>query len=111
VRRYFLPLLAAAFFVSGCAGHFYREDGGLVHLYLKENHAREVLFASSRDGFLPHRTKKTGSGVWEITVPNTGEFRYFYLVDGVVRLPECPCREKDDFGSYNCLYKSESQRQ
>jgi hypothetical protein len=102
--------LAAAFFFSGCAGHFYREEAGLMHLYLKENHAREVFFASSLDGFYPHRANKTGSGTWEITVPNTGEFRYFYLVDGSVRLPECPRREKDDFGSCNCLYKPEFQR-
>jgi hypothetical protein len=40
-----------------------------------------------------------------MTVPKGGEFRYFYLVDGKIHLPDCPYREMDDFGSYNCLYK------
>jgi len=102
--RLLLSVLSAGLFVAGCAGHFYREEADRVHIYLRDSRAAEVLFASSLDGFNLHRAEKAGSKMWQITVPKT-EFRYFYLVDGSIRLPDCPYREKDDFGSYNCLYK------
>jgi hypothetical protein len=44
-----------------------------------------------------------------MTVPKSGEFRYFYLVDGRIYHPDCQYREMDDFGSYNCLYKPDPQ--
>lgn len=103
--RLLLPLLSAIFFLAGCAGHFYREEADRVHLFLKENRAAEVRFASSLDGFELHRLEKRDSGTWQITLPKTDEFRYFYLVDGRVHLPDCPLREMDDFGSSNCLYR------
>lgn len=105
MMRLLLPGLWMIFFVAGCTGHFYREEPGRVHLYLREGHAAEVSFASSLDGFELHRIEKTGSKTWQITLPKTGEFRYFYLVDGKIHLPDCPLREMDDFGTYNCLYK------
>ena len=43
----------------------------------------------------------------EITVAAKAEFSYFYIVDGVVHVPECKFYEKDDFGSYNCVYVPE----
>jgi len=106
MMRFLLPVLSAVFFVTGCAGHYYREEAGRVHLYLKESAAAEVVFASSLDGFVLHRTKKVDSEIWKTTVPKTGEFRYFYVVDGRIHLPDCPYREEDDFGLYNCLYKA-----
>jgi hypothetical protein len=105
MMRFVLSVLSTVFFVAGCAGHFYREEADRVHLYLKDIHAVEVHFASSLDGFELHRIEKAGSKTWQITVPKTGEFRYFYLVDGRIHLPDCPYREMDDFGSDNCLYK------
>ena len=106
MRYPLLPALSALLFLTGCAGHFYREEADRVHLYLKEGRAAEVLFASSLDGFEPHRAEKTGSNTWKITVPKAEEFRYFYWIDGRVYLPDCPQRELDDFGSYDCLYKA-----
>ena len=104
MMRFLLSVLLAGFFVAGCAGHFYREEADRVQLYLKDSHAAEVHFASSLDGFDLHRIEKAGSKMWQISVPKTGEFRYFYLVDGRIHLPDCPYREKDDFGAYNWLY-------
>jgi len=105
MTRLILSMLSAVFFVTGCAGHYYREEADRLHLYLKSGNAVEVFFVSSLDSFAPHRIAKTGSETWKMTVPKGGEFRYFYLVDGKIHLPDCPYREMDDFGSYNCLYK------
>ncbi len=106
MMRLLLSVLSAVFLAAGCAGHYYREEAGRVHLYLKDNRAAEVDFASSQDGFVLHRTDKVDSETWKMTVTKTGEFRYFYWVDGRIHLPDCPYREEDDFGSYNCLYKA-----
>jgi hypothetical protein len=107
MNRFLLSILAAVFFLAGCAAHYSREENGRVHLYLKDGRAREVQFASSRDGFVLHPAEKADAKTWKATVPMGGEFQYFYVVDGRVRLPDCPYREEDDFGSHNCLYKPE----
>ena len=104
MRRYFLIVLAALFFLWGCAPHYYRVKGDMVHIYLKKPEAKVVLFASSRDGFKLHRAKRIDSETWEITTRASGEFRYFYIVDRAVYVPECRLKEQDDFGSANCLY-------
>ena len=105
--RLFPPILSVVLFITGCAGHFYREEAGRVQIYLRNSRASAVHFVSSLDGFEPHPIAKTNSDTWRITLPKSGEFRYFYLVDGKIHLPDCPYREMDDFGSYNCLYKSD----
>lgn len=109
MMRSFLPILSAVFFISGCAGHFYREEAGRVEIHLRNSRASIVHFASSLDGFQPHRIEKTSSETWGISLPKSSEFRYFYLIDGKIHLPDCPYREMDDFGSYNCLYKPDPQ--
>ena len=108
--RLFPPILSVVLFITGCAGHFYREEAGRVQIYLRNSRASAVHFVSSLDGFEPHRIAKTSSDTWEITLPKSGEFRYFYLVDGKIHLPDCPYREMDDFGSYNCLYKPDPSK-
>ena len=105
MRRFACLALCAVFLLAGCARHYYREEADRVHLYLKDDRAAEVQFASSLDGFGLHPAQNVDAGTWRTTVPNTGEFRYFYRVDGRVLLPGCEYREMDDFGSYNCLYK------
>ncbi|MBN2437432.1 MAG: hypothetical protein JXL20_02410 [Deltaproteobacteria bacterium] len=101
-------LLTIAFLITGCAGHSFSREGGRVHLRLRDGLAREVLFFSSLEGFGLQRAQKTDETTWEVTVPNSREFTYFYIVDGKVHLPDCRYREKDDFGAYNCLYKPDT---
>jgi hypothetical protein len=45
--------------------------------------------------------------VWEVSVPAEKEFAYFYVVDGVITLPDCSFTENDDFGAKNCLYTAD----
>lgn len=104
MSRYFLIVFAAFFFLSGCARHYYRVKGDMVRIYLKKPNATVVHFASSHDGFKLHKAKRIDPETWEITTRASGEFRYFYIVDGVVYLPPCRLKEHDDFGSANCLY-------
>jgi hypothetical protein len=98
-------LLAIAFLFTGCADHACRLEDDRVHFHLRNGQAREVLFSSSLEGFGVRTAQKKGDTTWEVTVPNRGEFTYFYVIDGAVHLPDCRYREKDDFGAYNCLYK------
>jgi hypothetical protein len=63
------------------------------------------MFASSSDAYAAHAATRVGETTWEITVPGRTEFNYFYIVDGIVYLPECRFHENDDFGSKNCIYK------
>ena len=110
MMRWFPPIISAVFFITGCAGHFYLEEAGRVQIYLRNNRASVVHFVSSLDGFEPHPIAKTNSDTWQITLPRRSEFRYFYLVDGKIHLPDCLFREMDDFGSYNCLYKPDPSK-
>ena len=92
-------------FLTGCGpGHFVRSETQYVHFFLKDCHAREVYFASSADGFCLHKAENIGRKTWKVTVPKEGDIRYFYIVDGKIYVPPCDYREKDDFGSYNCVY-------
>jgi len=107
MMRLSLWSLAAVFLLAGCATHYYRQEAGKLQVYLKDGKAADVRFASSLDGFTLRRPEKTDSKTWRITLPMTGAFSYFYVIDGKVRLPDCPYRETDDFGSQNCLYTPE----
>ena len=66
--------------------------------------AQSVQFATSLDKFDLYRTKQLESGIWEVAVPATREFTYFYKVDGIIYLPDCKLTEKDDFGNENCVF-------
>jgi len=97
-------VLAALFLLSGCAAHFYRVEGETVHFYLRNSDTTTVLFASSLDGYKFHEAKRVKKGLWQVTAPAEREFRYFYVINGEVFLPPCELKEKDDFGSENCIY-------
>jgi len=104
-----LRLLVAMFSVlvvlSGCMSNYYYEvKNNNVHIYLNNPDAKEVFFLSSIDQFERHEALKTGKGVWKATIPSDQEFSYFFIVDGTVFIPPCDQREKDDFGSENCVY-------
>jgi hypothetical protein len=104
MKKWFLLLYIMVFWIVGCAGHFYRIEKGKVTFYLELSAARRVEFAYSLDEYKLRMVKKKGTGTWEISVPADLEFGYFFMVDGVVYLPECQYREADDFGSENCIF-------
>lgn len=92
--------------VTGCASHFFRVKDDTLHIYLKKPEARFVLFAYSKDGYELHPAERIGSKTWLLKVPADSGFSYFYLVDGAVFLPQCRLKEKDDFGSENCIFEA-----
>jgi len=103
-----LQLAFAAFYLTGCAAtHYHQRQSDRVTFYLKAPEARGVAFASSLDAFTPRLASKIGASRWAVTVAAKSEFRYFYIVDGAVYVPECKFYEKDDFGSRNCIYVPE----
>jgi signal peptidase I len=101
-RRLMLTLFFAAF-LAGCGTHYYRVDGSSMTLILRKPEAKSVILACSLDGFNP-RPALNIDGRWEVTLPAEEGFTYFYRVDGVPYVPDCPMKEKDDFGSENCIF-------
>ncbi len=90
--------------LSSCATFRYNVNGDQVTLYLKKPHAKGVVLFSSLNGFVEGFELERQEKVWQLTLPADRPFRYFYKVDGVVFLPACPMRERDDFGSENCVF-------
>ena len=84
--------------------HYYSVKHGTVIFYLNLRGVENVYFAHSLDDYIPHRVKAGKDGRWEFAMTANSEFRYFYIVDGTVYLPECKFRETDDFGSENCIF-------
>lgn len=97
-------LLLLIFFLSACATHFYRVRDDAVTLVLRRPEAKSVMLATSLDGFFLRPAAQV-SDAWEVTVPGNKSFRYFYQVDGEVVVPDCALKEKDDFGSENCIFE------
>ena len=95
---------------SGCASHYYRLKADSVTLYLRAPGARVVTLATSLDEFALHRAQKIDADTWEVSMPATREFSYFYTVDGKVYLPDCKLKETDDFGADNCIFVPEGSR-
>ena len=104
-----LAMVMLMLFVSlgGCTTHYYRINGSKIHLYLKKPKAKKVYFASSLDGYEFHRAEQKNNGLWEVTVPLGNQFSYFYMADGLLTIPPCRYKEKDDFGSENCIFVPE----
>jgi hypothetical protein len=48
--------------------------------------------------------ERPGGSKWQIVVPAGRELRYFYVVDDQVFTPPCRFKERDDFGTQNCIY-------
>ena len=101
-----LAIVLLMFFMgsAGCTTHYSRINGSKIHFYLKEPKAKDVYFASSMDGYELRRAEQKNNGMWEVTVPSGNEFSYFYMVDGILMIPPCRYKEKDDFGSENCIF-------
>lgn len=108
MKRLILQLIVVTFCLAGCAGtHYHERQSERVTFYLRAPGAEKVEFVSSLDAYNAHRASKLSGSRWAVTVVPTSEFRYFYIVDGVVYVPECKFYEKDDFGSRNCVYVPE----
>lgn len=104
-RILLIAVILPALLASACAkGHYARMRDNEVVLYYRNKAAREVFFASSLDNYRQHAARENRHHLWETSVPAGRSFTYFYIVDGVVTLPDCSLRENDDFGSRNCIY-------
>jgi hypothetical protein len=98
-------VLMVFFCITGCSKkHFYTINDNSLSLYYYNKKAKEVLFASSIDRFTLHPAFETNDNFWEVSVPLQEDFAYFYIVDGIVTLPDCTLMQNDDFGSKNCLF-------
>ena len=105
MKKFILQIIAVVFCILGCAAtHYHERQSEGVAFYLKAPGAEKVVFASSLDAYSLHQASRLNGSRWVVTVEPNSEFRYFYIVDGAVFLPKCELYEKDDFGSYNCLY-------
>jgi hypothetical protein len=93
----------AILFMAGCTTHYYKSQNNLVNIYLKKK-AKRIYFVSSLDQYKPHPIQKKENGDWVIAVSGSEAFRYFYLVDGEVYIPDCRFKEFDDFGKQNCIF-------
>jgi hypothetical protein len=104
MRFNFAPIIAGMFLLCSCVTHYQQIKVDRVELYLKKD-AEDIKIAYSLDQFAPHDTRKISNSKWMASIPTTGEFQYFYIVDGAVFLPQCPYKERDDFGSENCIFQ------
>ena len=96
-----LPVLS----VSGCgpASHFLNPAPS-VTLGIFQPTAGTVTFHSSLNQFKAVPVQRSHDGSWLVSLSGTESFRYFFIVDGKVRLPDCPFRENDDFEGETCIY-------
>lgn len=109
MRKLKLLSTLIALYLAGCAAatHYHERQSDRVTFYLIAPGARGVVFASSLDAYSPHLASRIDGTRWVVSVAAGSEFRYFYIVDGSVYVPECRFYENDDFGSRNCLYVPE----
>jgi hypothetical protein len=104
MKRLITATLFLTMSLMGCTSHFYQVKGNLTHIYLEKSEAHAVSFASSEDGYQLHQAEKIDSKTWLVTMPAGLEFAYFYIIDGIAYVPSCRFKEKDDFGSENCIF-------
>ena len=108
MKTLILHLTVASLCLAGCtATHYHKRQSDRVTFYLKAPAAKGVVFASSLDAYSPHLARRVDGSRWAVSAAAGSEFRYFYIVDGAVYVPECQFYERDDFGSLNCIYVPE----
>lgn len=107
MNRLVISVLLAIWVLWGCATPYQKTKGDRVYLYLKDMDGQAVFFASSLDGFQRHPLTRHTPGTWPINLPADQEFTYFYIVDNQPVIPDCPYKEKDDFGFENCIFLPE----
>ncbi len=79
-------------------------------IYLRAPQAREVSLVVADEAVEEIPAQQAGFGLWRARWKGRGEFRYSFRVDGKIEPPECPVREKDDFGFWNCVYDPHAGR-
>ena len=104
MKQSIVSVLAAVFVAGGCTAHYHIIYNGNVEMYLSVPQAQSVVLVVSSDPFQQVQALREDSGMWKVTLNRPSEFKYFYLVDGKAYLPDCRLREKDDFGSNNCVF-------
>ncbi len=95
--------------IFGCASNHYskvRESN--VVFYLKNPDAKEVYFVSSVDHFQYNKALLEEGCLWSYSAPMNCEFTYFYIIDGVLTIPDCKMTVLDDFGGRNCIFSPET---
>ena len=104
MKKYWFFLVLLVVPLAGCQSHFYEVKEDTLYFYLNYPEANSVQLRCSFDGYLAHPAKKIDGDMWEVSVPFTSEFAYFYIVNDDVFLPSCRLKEKDDLGSENCIF-------
>jgi hypothetical protein len=103
VKKWAITILAAVFSV-GCSAHYHTICNGQAEVYLKAPGAQSVFLVVSGAVFEKVPAVRTQPDTWKVTLDRAYEFKYFYLVDGTVYLPDCLLKERDDFGADNCVF-------
>ena len=105
MNKYFALIILFIIILSGCTpGHFVEHDMDSLTFSLQRPEANRVQFAASFDHYVLHDAQQNSFGTWQVKVPVNSELKYFYIVDGLIYVPECRFKEKDDFGAENCIY-------
>jgi len=104
MNRPVVCMLLAVWVLGGCATPFQKIKGEQVYFYLKDTNSQTVFFASSLDGFQRRPLTRHTKSSWRIGLPADQEFTYFFILDNQPFIPDCPYKEKDDFGFENCIY-------
>ena len=101
----FLLCTALLIMAAGCAKqHTVKINDNFLVFHYRDSEAKEILLAASPDNFKYHPAQKVKKDLWVVQLPWWNEFSYFYVVDGQIRLPDCPNTIFDDFGGKNCFF-------
>ncbi|MBT4287127.1 MAG: hypothetical protein HOD92_07285 [Deltaproteobacteria bacterium] len=107
-KHYVSFLLLLASLLIGCTSHRIEKNTQGLKIFLKQENIVKLEFVSSINQFVPLTLKKNDNAEWIVKIPGKKTpFRYFYIRDGNFFLPDCKLKEKDDFGSENCIYDPE----
>jgi hypothetical protein len=107
MNRPVMSVILLAGLLSGCTTHSQIIKQNHVQLYLKRPADEPVYFACSLDGFRRHPLTRHDKKTWSITLPADQVFTYFYIHEEEAFIPDCQYKEKDDFGSENCVFLPE----
>jgi hypothetical protein len=111
VKHRALMIAAAALCAVGCVGHAARPRQDGPYLYLRAPAAGSVSLVITGDGFREIPAVRVDPDNWRVRLERAVGFTYFLLVDGEVFLPDCLLKEKDDFGSDNCVFDPQEGRE